>query len=91
MDRLGPTTLFVHSTVQLPYPLPQGRILRDAESMGLLTPAAPNPANASAGAGAEGAASVVTMDVVKTRGVYDFLVRVGWVSRAAAGKGALRG
>ena len=59
--------------------------------MGLLTPAAPNPANASAGAGAEGAASVVTMDVVKTRGVYDFLVRVGWVSRAAAGKGALRG
>lgn len=73
----------------------QGRILRDAEGMGLLTPAAPNPANAAAAAagsqGAEGGAAVVTMDVVKTKGVYDFLVRVGWVSRAAAKGTCVRG
>ena len=73
----------------------QGRILRDAEGMGLLTPAAPNPTNAAAAAagaqGAEGGAAVVTMDVVKTQGVYDFLVRVGWVSRASAKGTCVRG
>lgn len=69
----------------------QGRILRDAESMGLLssTAPAPTPAPASsseqgAGEGGAAAATIVTMDVKKTKGVYDFLVRVGWVGRAVA-------
>ncbi|EWM26928.1 transcriptional adapter 2 [Nannochloropsis gaditana] len=67
----------------------KNRILQESEACGLLP--APNCAEPKSAGGGETEgdtavppSSLVTMDVEKKKGVYDFMVRVGWVSPLVA-------